>query len=1092
MISILTELEKRTNENPNRLLYAFLDINGSVKESYTYREFFYRTKSIASHIYNTHSFKAGDRILLAYPPGLEMICAFFSCVRLGLIPVPVYPPTAHGFDASVKKMNFIAEDCGAKAVLTDRSYYWSIQVNLTRKKSETLFATSDFISTLKWIISDDSNATEAIDFPETHSDILFLQYTSGSTNNPKGVIVSHQNIIHNCSSVVDHIPIGVSWLPQYHDMGLIGYYIFFALKGGTTYGFSPVDFIQRPALWLEAISKYSGTASSAPNFAYEYCLDPSRISEKTLGDLDLSSLKFLMTAAEPVNTEVYEKFLLKFAPYGLNAKSFFAAYGLAEFTLAVTNHGRNYNSFNSILLKENTVKLSNVNEPIGNTTSLMSCGKPLSDTVIKIVAIDSLTDITRHEKVGEIWLNGTSKCSGYWNRKELTKELFEATLVDTQNPDRWLRTGDLGFIFNDELYVCGRVKDMIIIRGLNYFPQDIESIIEENRFVRKGCVAAFSMDCAGRESLVVVIGLKNNNKIPDAFLINNNIIKYLGISADKFVFVPARTMSKTSSGKIMRHQNKNRFITNDHQIIFQIELLTKGNKNEKQDLFATDTTVDGRSDGRALLKKYGLTGEENQSLRNAGLDSLKLAEFVHDLKLFIQKNGYADLAQEVDLRVVQKIVVSELCEILNSLQNSEQLSRFKFKNAFAGLNRENTKIEMEMMKKDAFSLIAIDQKEDDLINAQSTSHILLTGGTGFFGPFILKSLLEQNQEDIYVLLRAADVEEGKSRLQKAFDMVDPDEELKERFERKVKVVCGDIARARLGVKDSEWDFLAKNIHTIYHNGALVNYLLDYESMRHANINGTIEIIKLASQTRSKILNYISTTFIFGWSVKDTLFETDYNEAMENLDFGYSQSKWVSEQIVQNAISNGLKARVFRPALISPSIKGKGYNFDISIRLLAFMVKYGIGTSALNQVSFTPADIAANNIVAISNIKKSMGLTFHVTSDTYSSMRDVTDILTRMIEKPFVIFPLNKYVLEVVSRCNKDDLLFPLLNFLVRSEAKISSMEFKRYDNANYKIFRDESAWGKKDPALEEVVKGIILFMQSHGILENELKQIRHV
>lgn len=1092
MISILTELEKRTNENPNRLLYAFLDVNGNIKESYTYREFYYRTKSIASHIYRTHSFAVGDRILLAYPPGLEMICAFFSCVRLGLIPVPVYPPTAQGFDAAIQKMNFIAEDCGAKAILTEHSYYWSIQANLTRKKSEALFTTSDFISTLKWIISNDSNAAEVTDFPEKHSDILFLQYTSGSTSNPKGVIVSHQNIIHNCRSVVDHIPIGVSWLPQYHDMGLIGYYIFFALKGGTTYGFSPIDFIQRPALWLETISKYSGTASSAPNFAYEYCLDPSKISEQILEHIDLSSLKFLMTAAEPVNTEVYKKFLSKFSQNGLKAESFFAAYGLAEFTLAVTNYGRDYNSFDTNSLKENIVKRTNLNEASNNTTSLMSCGKPLGDAEIKIVELESLTDVTKQKKVGEIWLNGTSKCAGYWNRPDLTKELFEATLEERQNNNTWLRTGDLGFIFDDELYVCGRVKDMIIIRGLNYYPQDIENIIEQNAFIRKGCVSAFSIDRAGHESLIAVIGLKSNNKIPDPYSINNSIIKHLGISADTFVFVPARTISKTSSGKIMRHQNKNRFVMNTHQIISQIELLKNDIENKKEDAFDQNTTACDWSDYRSLLKNYGLTGEEHQSLGNAGLDSLKLAEFTHDLKVFIQKNGYADLASDVDLRLVQKIAISELCEILNGLQNSKQLSRFKFKNAFSRLNRENAKIEMEMMKKDASSLIAMNSKEEAVINTHSVGHILLTGGTGFFGPFILKSILEQNQEDVYVLLRAADIEEGKHRLGKAFTMIDPDKELIDHFERRVKIICGDISRARLGVKDDDWNFLAKNIHTIYHNGALVNYLLDYESMRHANINGTIEVIKLASHTRSKILNYISTTFIFGWSVKDTLFETDCNEVMENLDFGYSQSKWASEQIVKKAMNNGLRARIFRPALISPSIKGKGYNFDISIRLLAFMVKYGIGTSALNQVSFTPADIAANNIVAISNIHTSIGLTFHVTRDTYSSMRDITNILERMVGKSFEIYPLNEYVLEVVNRCEKDDLLFPLLNFLVRSEDKISAMEFKRYGNANYTTFRDESKWGRKDPDLDDVVKGILLFMQSHGIIEDKSKQISHV
>ena len=231
----------------------------------------------------------GDRVLLAYPPGLEMICAFFACARIGLIPVPVYPPANQGFFSSLQKMNFIALDCGAKAVLTDRTYYWSMQINLTRKKIASFSFKSEAVASLDWIVSSDARMKSGLELKEDVSEILFIQYTSGSTNHPKGVMVSHENIIYNGQAVVDHKPIGVSWLPQYHDMGLIGYYLFFAMKGGTTYGFSPLDFIQRPALWLETITKYKGTASSAPNFAYEYCLRPGKISDEELAAYDLSS-----------------------------------------------------------------------------------------------------------------------------------------------------------------------------------------------------------------------------------------------------------------------------------------------------------------------------------------------------------------------------------------------------------------------------------------------------------------------------------------------------------------------------------------------------------------------------------------------------------------------------------------------------------------------------------------------------------------------------------------------------------------------------------------------------------------------------------
>jgi thioester reductase-like protein len=1079
MKSIIKEIEQRTNENPDKLLYVFLDVRGNVKESYTYRSFDHRSKCIAAHIHAHYELVPGDRVLLAYPPGLEMICAFFACVRLGLIPVPVYPPSAQSFEASFQKMNFIADDCEAKAILTDRTYYWSFKINSTKYNSESLPA-------LQWIVSEDADIASAINFPEAHSEILFLQYTSGSTNNPKGVMVTHENTLQNCQNVVDHLPIGVSWLPQYHDMGLIGYYIFFAISGGTTYGFSPIDFMQRPALWLETITKYKGTASSAPNFAYEYCLVPGKIPESTFETLNLSSLKFLMTAAEPINPQVYQAFLKKFEPYGLNPDSFFAAYGLAEFTLAVTNYGRKAISYDATLLKQNWAKALPIAASQSSSVSLMSCGKALNDTRIKIVDVDNGYEEVADGRVGEIWLNGASKCKGYWNRPNLTKETFEAEINGDPLNEKWLRTGDLGFLYEDELFVCGRKKDLIIIRGLNYYPQDIEAIVEEDPLIRKGCVAAFTIDKEGKEALIIVAGLKSPVRVPDAEVIQHKMIQYLGISASEIVFVPARTITKTSSGKIMRYDSKNKFLKKELQPVLHV-ILDHQEINECDANQVTEQEISNADEAgyQSLLRRYKLTGFENAALGDAGLDSMKLAEFAHDLKAYIVDKEFEDLAQEVDLKLLQKIAVSQLVDILKALDSASRFARFKFKKAFSAIRLEFERSEAELMKRDADFNVDAEEVTLQSKPANTKGHILLTGGTGFFGPFLIKSLLEQTEDDIYVLIRADSPAIGLNRLQSSFKTIHAVEQLCDSFKKRIKIVCGDLSKTRLGVSDADWEFLSENIHTIYHNGAWVNYLADYESMRHINVGGTKEIVRLALHSRAKQLNYISTTFIFGWSVKETLYESDSNQAMELLDFGYSQSKWVADQVVLKAMDNGLQARIFRPALIAPSIDGEGYNFDISIRLLAFMLKYGIGTSAPNQVSFTPADIAANNIVAISNMESNIGKTFHVTRDEYSSMQEVTTILGTLAGKTFKNYALHDFVPEVVSRCKKDDLLFPLLNFLVGSVDNISAMEFKRYDNSNYRKFRSLSPWGKEDPPLEEVVKGIFQFMKNNNLITSD-------
>jgi thioester reductase-like protein len=263
-------------------------------------------------------------------------------------------------------------------------------------------------------------------------------------------------------------------------------------------------------------------------------------------------------------------------------------------------------------------------------------------------------------------------------------------------------------------------------------------------------------------------------------------------------------------------------------------------------------------------------------------------------------------------------------------------------------------------------------------------------------------------------------------------------------------------------------------------------------MRDANVGGTNEVLRLAFEGRAKSLNYVSTTFVFGWAVKKVLYETDSNENMELLDFGYSQSKWVSEQVVMDARRRGLATRIFRPALVSPSITGGGNNFDIAIRLVAFMVNHGIGVDALNQVSFVPADITANNIVAISTTPGTVNKTYHVTRDEYANMLDITGLITKATGRQFEVFSLPDFVPELIRRCRKEDLLFPLLDFLVGSVDNISAMEFKRYDSSCYQAARDASARGKPDPSLEDTVNGILRFMQRKGIISVAVREFNPV
>ncbi len=1076
MTSILDTLDQLGAEHPYKLLYSYLDLHGKTLESYTYASFLRRTRAIAEHLLKDGRFAPEQRLLLAYPPGLEMICAFFGCVRAGLVPVPVYPPSSRGFQSALYKMVHIAKDCQTAGVLTSEEYHASLKTNLARSGVCASGVDVEYISGLAWIPTEGFVDPIRAEFSAAPSRILFLQYTSGSTMDPKGVVVTHENILHTSPLVIDHPePVVVSWLPQYHDMGLIGCYLYPALQGGAVYGFSATDFIQRPILWFETITRYRATASAAPNFAYDYCLRAGRLSKENLEACDLSSLKILMCAAEPVKPETFTRFVETFEPFGLRATSFYAAYGLAENTLAVSLGGRTIVSAHKHALTLGKARMTTEVSEIEASVHVVSCGTPLPGIQVRVV------DPERHValepgRIGEIWIAGQGKCQGYWNNPELTLKQFHARLVDDSPfDDGYLRTGDMGFFHRGELFVCGRIKDMIILRGQNYYPQDIERVVERaSSLLRAHCVAAFQIHEASEPALAIVAEVKNPSVLPDARKIATEVRNYLNVEVALICFIAPRAIPRTSSGKIMRHKTKQMWLDG------QFKVLSEFSREKDSGAGAAATTA--RSSFDAMKARYNLTGMEPYNLVEAGLDSLDLVVFMHELKELLKDKGAEILARQIDVGVIQRVSVAELFLLAEQLESAPEEALLHLRQSLATFREEQQAAERALMLQDS-KLAFSPSTPAPLPEVVIPEHVLLTGGTGFIGPFFMKSLLEQTDAQIHVLVRAADEEQGRQRLRAAMESMGPcSPALMRCFERRVTPLCGDLGHRNLGLSDETWNRLAQEIDTIFHNGATVNYLFNYDRMREANVMGTNEVLRLAFEGRSKEFNYVSTTFVFGWAVKKVLWETDHNQDMELLDFGYSQTKWVAEQVVADARGKGLSTRIFRPALVSPSVSGGGNNFDIAVRLVAFMINHGIGVDALNQVSFVPADIVADNIVAISTTPGTANRTYHVTRDDYSNMLDITGLITRSTGRQFEIFSLRDFVPELIRRCRKEDLLFPLLDFLVGSVENISAMEFKRYDSSAYQAARDASAWGRPDPTLEETVNGILKFMHRKGII----------
>ncbi|MDJ0732648.1 MAG: fatty acyl-AMP ligase [Nostocaceae cyanobacterium] len=558
-------LKTRALHQPEQTAYTFL-VNGETEEiSLTYQELDRKAKAIAYELKNIKA--TGERALLLYPSGLEFIAAFFGCLYAGVVAVPANPPRRN---QRLTRLQAIVKDAQATIVLTTTSILSNIE---RRFKEESELASLPCISTENI----DSNQGQDWQFPPINRDSLaFLQYTSGSTSTPKGVMINHGNLMHNEEMIkraFQHTEqsVVVGWLPLFHDMGLIGNVLQPLYVGIPSIFMSPVAFLQKPWRWLNAISRYQATTSGGPNFAYDLCVNNISISEQE--SLDLSSWNLAFNGAEPVQAKTLQEFAQTFASCGFRQSALYPCYGMAETTLFVTGRLKTspqlLQRINADALAQNQVVVESKNE---RNHLLVSCGKAWCDQQVIIVNPETLLQCPP-DQVGEIWVSGASIASGYWGRREETEYTFQAYLADTgEGP--FLRTGDLGFLHDNQLFVTGRLKDAIIIRGQNYYPQDIELTVEKSHpALRSSCGAAFCVDIDNSERLVIVQEVERSylRQLNGQEVVGNirqAITAEHSLQVYAVVLIKTNSIPKTSSGKIQRHVCRSGFLAGNLNVIY--------------------------------------------------------------------------------------------------------------------------------------------------------------------------------------------------------------------------------------------------------------------------------------------------------------------------------------------------------------------------------------------------------------------------------------------------------------------------------------------------------------------------------------------
>jgi acyl-CoA synthetase (AMP-forming)/AMP-acid ligase II len=552
-LSISDVLQARAADQPAQRAYVWIDENLHEQACLTYGELHARALAIAAQL--AAQCRPGDRALLVFPPGLDFIAAYFGCLYAQVIAVPVNPPRREAVQGATRS---VVSDCAPSAVLT-----LSALIDFMRPALESV------CGELRWLAADKvADADTSFEpRPCPAESIAFLQYTSGSTSDPKGVMVTHGNLTANeemirCAFGHDQHSTAVGWAPFFHDQGLIGNVIQPIWCGMTSILMSPLVFARWPLAWLSAISRYRAHSSGGPNFAFEYCVARAAGGRNVPEDLDLSCWKTAYNGAEPIRPDTLRRFTETFAPYGFSEKALYPCYGLAEATLIVAGsmQGRGPRTVEADV--EELGRGRYAAAPPGRGRTLVGSGRILAEERLRIVDPETGRPCAPDE-IGEIWVSGPNVAKGYWRRPAVTTDVFGAECEG--EPGRtFLRTGDLGIVIDDELYVVGRLKDVIIIRGRNIYPQDIELTAQSaHPALRIGACAAFAVPGADGEKLVVVQEVKRDRHADPADVaqsIRGAIVREHDIALGDLVLTTAKELAKTSSGKIMRAAARKRYV----------------------------------------------------------------------------------------------------------------------------------------------------------------------------------------------------------------------------------------------------------------------------------------------------------------------------------------------------------------------------------------------------------------------------------------------------------------------------------------------------------------------------------------------------